>query len=81
MRVRNGNHRLSVSFAGVVLDCEVSYDAGFIGSYTEPPEPESVEFVSVNHKDEDIYCLLGETNVQALSDLCMDVLKDGGEDR
>lgn len=75
MKARDGLHRVSVKFGGVVLQCEGMYWAGSPGDMTDPPEPEMFEFTYVKHRDEDVLELLGDDRVAALAIHCIGELK------
>lgn len=76
MKARDGIHRVTVKFFGVVLKCEGHYYKGFAGSYMEPPEPALFEFTYVKHCDEDVYGLLGEDNLRELEQMCIRELNE-----
>lgn len=78
-KLRDGAKSVTVIFNGIELRCEFDYYSGFLGSRTEPPEPEVVEFTAVNHCGEDIAILLCSETQEALSEQCLSELREAWE--
>lgn len=76
MKPRDGEKRVTVTFGKVALDCHFNYYKGCPASLSGPEEPEAAEFYSVLHKGECVYQLLGDENVHALAEKCIEAIKD-----